>query len=359
MNWKNIITETLHITYPFVQAPMLGVTTPQMVAAISNAGALGSLPAGGLPPDKTLAVIRDTKSLTNKPFAVNVFANPIPSVNKDAWRAMQELLKKFCKQHELPYQEQSMEGVKFSSYEEQIDILIKEKIRIVSFTFGVLSDDVIDTLHKNGVLLIGSATSVEEARLLSEKGIDMITVQGIEAGGHRGSFLHKDVPQIGLMALLPQIVDTIDKPVLAAGGIADGRGIKAAMILGAKGVQAGSAFIASKESAANSAHKEMMQQTTDASTVITKSYTGRWMRCIKNEFVETVDSSGLAINEYPVQGALTGFLRTLHNDKNATRFLPMLSGQNERRSSSKGAAEIMMDMIKEAENKSLSALDNA
>jgi len=357
MNWKNIVTETLHITYPFVQAPMLGVTTPQMVAAISNAGALGSLPVGGLPPDKTLALIRETKSLTNKPFAVNVFANLIPSVNKDAWEAMQELLKKFCEQHELPFHEQSVEGLKFFSYEEQIGILIKEKIPIVSFTFGILSDDVIDTLHKNDVLLIGSATNVEEARLLSEKGIDTITAQGIEAGGHRGSFLHKDAPQIGLMALLPQIVDTIDKPVLAAGGIADGRGIKAVMILGAKGVQVGSAFIASKESASNPVHKKMMQQATDTSTVLTKSYTGRWMRCIKNEFVETVDSSGLTINEYPLQGALTGFLRTLYDDENATKFLPMLSGQNARKSSTKGAAEIMMDIIKETENKSISALD--
>lgn len=256
MNSKNIVTETLHITYPFVQAPMLGVTTPQMVAAISNAAGLGSLPAGGLPPDKTLSLIRDTKNLTNKPFSVNVFANPLPSVNKDAWEAMQELLKKFCKRHELPFHEQSVEGLKFFSYEEQIEILIKEKIPVVSFTFGILNDEVIDTLHKNGVLLIGSATSLEEARLLSEKGIDMITAQGIEAGGHRGSFLHKDAPQIGLMALLPQIVDTIDKPVLAAGGIADGRGIKAVMILGAKGVQVGSAFISCKESASNPVHKK-------------------------------------------------------------------------------------------------------
>jgi nitronate monooxygenase len=198
--------------------------------------------------------------------------------------------------------------------------LIKEKIPVVSFTFGVLNDDVIDTLLKNGVLLIGSATSVEEARLLSEKDIETITAQGIEAGGHRGSFLHKDAPQIGLMALLPQIVDTIDKPVLAAGGIADGRGIKAVMILGAKGVQVGSAFIASKESASNPVHKKMMQQATDTSTVLTKSYTGRWMRCIKNEFVETVDSSGLTINEYPLQGALTGFLRTLYNDEKCNKI---------------------------------------
>ena len=349
MNWKNILTETLHIDFPFVQAPMLGVTTPEMVAAISNAGALGSLPVGGLPPDKTSALIQKTKSLTGKPFAVNVFANALPfSINQDNWQAMQKLLQKFCGQHELPYQEKTTEELQFFSYEEQVEILIKEKIPVVSFTFGVLSDDSIAALHKNKVQLIGTATSVEEAQLLRDKGIDIITAQGIEAGGHRGTFLHEDVPQIGLMALLPQMVDAIDKPVLAAGAISDGRSIKAAMILGAKGVQAGSAFIACKESAANTTHKETIQHIKDISTVLTRAYTGRWLRCIKNEFIETVNTSGVTINEYPVQGALTGFLRTLHQNKHALEFLPMLAGQNAHKSSTMSAAEILKDMIDEA-----------
>lgn len=350
MNWRNVVTETLHLNYPFVQAPMLGVTTPEMVAAISNAGALGSLPVGGLAPEKTLELIQQTKKLTSKPFAVNVFANSIPSsIDEERWKSMQQLLKEFCTLHQLPYQEQSMQAVKFFSYEQQVEILIREKIPVVSFTFGIVSDDAIDALHKNGAVLIGSATSVEEARYMSEKSIDMITAQGIEAGGHRGSFLHKDVPQVGLMALLPQMADAVDKPVLAAGAIADGRAIKAAMMLGAKGVQVGTAFIASKESAANPTYKEMMQQTTDTSTILTKSYTGRWMRCMKNEFTVTVDSSGLATNEYPVQGALTAFLRTLYDKKNAAEFLPMLSGQHARKSTIKSAADIFTEMIREAE----------
>ena len=351
MNWKNTLTEKLRIAYPFVQAPMLGVTTPEMVAAISNAGALGSLPVGGLPPDKTLLLVQQTKRLTSKPFAVNVFANSLPSsIDADTWNKTQELVQQFSNRYELPFQKQSTEGLQFFSYEEQVEILTKENIPVVSFTFGVLSDDVITALHENNVQLIGTATSVQEARLLSDKGIDMIVVQGIEAGDHRGTFLHKEIPQTGLMALLPQVVDAIDKPVLAAGAIADGRSMKAAMILGAEGLQVGSAFISCKESAANTTYKEALQQITDTSTTLTRSYTRRWLRCINNEFIQTVESSGISINEYPIQTALTSFLRTLYENKNATDFLPMLTGQNPRKLSTASAAEIMMNMIKEAED---------
>lgn len=350
MNQKNRLTEALEIDHPFVQAPMLGVTTPAMVAAISNAGALGSLPIGNLPADKALALIQQTKSLTAKPFAVNLFANKLPSaINEDTWNAMQEFIEQFAERYELPFQKQTTEGLQFNSYEDQVEILIKENIPVVSFTFGILSDDAITALHKKNVKLMGTATSVEEAMYLSDKGIDMITAQGIEAGGHRGTFLHEKIPQVGLMALLSQVIAAVDKPVLAAGAIADGKSIKAAMALGADGVQVGSAFIASNESAGNATYKKAVQQITGSDTTLTRSYTGRWLRCINTEFIHAVETSGLAINEYPIQQALTAFLRTLHQHKNAMQFLPMLTGQNVRRSSIKGAAEILTDMLKEAE----------
>lgn len=350
MNWKNNLTRKLGIEYPFIQAPMLGVTTPAMAAAISNAGGLGSLPVGGLPSDKILSLIQEIKSLTDKSFAVNLFANKYPSsVDEALWNNMQQLIAQFAVKYGLPYQKQPMQRLQFFSYKEQLEVLLSQKIAAVSFTFGILDDAAIEALHKNGTQLIGTATSAEEARVLSDHGIDMINVQGIEAGGHRGTFLHKDIPQLGLMALLPQIIDVTDKPVIAAGAIANGRSIRAAMMLGAQAVQAGSAFIVCNESAANPTYKATLKMATGTSTVLTKSYTGRWMRCIKNEFTETVDTSGLTMNEYPVQQLFTNFLRTLHQDKNAPAFLPMLMGQNPRKSESKGAAEIMMEMIQEAE----------
>lgn len=351
MNWKNVFTQKLEIEYPFIQAPMLGVTTPAMVAAISNAGGLGSLPIGGLSPEKVLSLIWETKSLTSKPFAVNLFANKYPtSVDESLWNNMQQLIEKFADKYELPYQKLSAASLQFFSYKEQMEILLSQKIDVVSFTFGILDDDAINRLHKNGTQLMGTATSAEEAKVLSDNGIDMITAQGIEAGGHRGSFLHKDVPQVGLMALLLQVIDVTNKPVIAAGAIANGKTIKAAMTLGAQAVQVGSAFISCNESAANATYKEVLNNATDTSTVVTKSYTGRWMRCIKNDFTETIDESGLTTNEYPVQQSLTSFLRTLHENKNATSFIPMLMGQNPRKSKSKkSAAEIMKEMIQEAE----------
>lgn len=351
MKWKNILTETLNLAYPFIQAPMLNVTTPSMVAAIANEGALGSLPVGGWAPDKVLQAIQQTKALTNKHFSVNIFANrPPASVNEDTWKIMQKIIEHFTQRYNLPYQKQTLPPLQFTSYEDQLEILVQEKIPVVSFTFGILSDDAIHILHKNNILLAGTATSVEEACLLADKGIDIIVVQGIEAGGHRGTFLHETLPQTGLMALLPQVVDAVNKPVVAAGAIADGRSIKAAMALGAQGVQVGSAFIASAESAANSTYKQAVQQTGAESTTLTKAYTGRWMRCIKNDFIETLESSGAPFNEYPIQQLLTSFLRTLHHNENATKFLPMLAGQHVRKSQGLNASRILMQMIKECED---------
>ena len=350
MKLKNTLTEILSLDYPLVQAPMLGVTTPEMVAAISNEGALGSLPIGGLPPTQALALIQKTKQLTNRPFAVNLFANAGPAtIDENVWSQMQALIESFCARYGLAYEPQSYEGRKFFSYEDQVEILCSEKISLVSFTFGVLSDDTINALHKQGMLLIGTATSVEEASFLAGKGIDIITAQGIEAGGHRGTFLREDIPQVGLMALLPQIVDAVDKPVLAAGGIADGRAIKAAMILGAAGVVVGSAFIGCDESAANPKYKALLQQGTDTSTTLTKSYTGRWFRVIDNDFIQTVESSGLPVNQFQVQQLLTGFFRGLHQYKNAEKFLPMPAGQNVRKTTAVDAATIVHDLLREAE----------
>jgi nitronate monooxygenase len=350
MKPKNTLPEILSIDYPFVQAPMLGVTTPEMVAAISNEGALGSLPIGGLPPTQALALIQKTKKLTNRPFAVNLFANAgSAAIDEDVWNQMQALIEKFCARYEVPYERQSLEARKFFSYEDQVGILCSENIPVVSFTFGVLSDETINRLHQHRVSLIGTATSFQEASLLADKGIDIITAQGIEAGGHRGTFLHEEIPQVGLMALLPQIVDAVDKPVLAAGAIADGRAIKAAMILGAAGVVVGSAFVGCHESAANARYKEVLQQGTDTSTTLTKSYTGRWFRVINNEFIHTVESSGLAVNQFQVQQLLTSFLRTLHQHKNAEKFLPMPAGQNVRKTTAVDAATILRDLLREAE----------
>jgi nitronate monooxygenase len=172
-------------------------------------------------------------------------------------------------------------------------------------------------LQNNGGILIGTATCLQEAILLSDKGIDIITAQGIEAGGHRGTFLElKNLPMIGSIALIREVVNAVKNPVIAAGGIADGRSIKAAFILGASGVQMGSAFIACNESTASETYRSCLQNSRDTDSVLTKSITGRWARAIQNELIDTIESSQLKIPPYPFQIALTSPLREYGQKQN-------------------------------------------
>lgn len=350
MNWKNKITELLHIDYPIVQAPMLGVSTPEMAAQISNAGGLGSLAVGGLSPQKTTELIRHTQKLTDKPFAVNLFAHNIPEVNGQQVIDMKTFLLQLCAKYELPFEEKDFAPFEFHSYEEQLSILIEERVPIVSFTFGIPDDAYLKQLRDKDIRLIGTATSVAEAVLLDEKGIDIITAQGIEAGGHRGSFLDKDrLPQVGLFTLLTGIRERSNTPVLAAGGICDARSIAAALMLGAKGVQLGTAFIASDESAAIPSYKARLRQAADTDSMLTRTFSGRWARGLSNDFMQEVEQSGLEIPAYPIQNSLTAKLRALAQQRDNSALTNLWAGQAANKAEPKPAATIFKDLIKQTE----------
>ncbi|WP_338870979.1 nitronate monooxygenase [Spirosoma sp. SC4-14] len=350
MNWNNELTNLLSIKYPIVQAPMLGVTTPAMVAAVANRGGLGSLPVGGLSPQQTSDLIRQTKGLTSKPFAVNLFAHDIPSIDVAEAEAMQVYLSDFCYTHQLPYEPVDLKTLRFYAYQEQIEVLIREQIPVVSFTFGIIDDESMARLKAAGSRLIANATSVAEAQFMSEKNIDAITIQGIEAGGHRGSFLATDsLPMVGLMALLPQVASQVRKPLLAAGGIYNGTTIKAAMMLGASGVQIGTAFIASPESKAIAAYKDRILRATETDTRLTRSFSGRWARGIINTFMESVDRSGLAIPAYPIQNSITTQLRAVAQSQNNAEFTNMWAGQSASTTKAKPTGEIFDELIAETE----------
>ncbi|MDQ3292511.1 MAG: nitronate monooxygenase [Bacteroidota bacterium] len=350
MQWQNEITHLLKITYPIVQAPMLGVTTSAMVAAVSNAGGLGSLPVGGLSPDQTLSLIQQTKSLTNKPFAVNLFVHQIPPMNRTQVEPMVQFLEKLCAQHQISYPKPNLDTLTLYSYQEQIAILLDENIPVVSFTFGNLDDDSIQALKGNGTVLIGTATCRQEAALLEQKGIDIITAQGTEAGGHRGTFLDiTPLPLIGTLSLASQIVESCQVPILAAGGIYNGKTIKAAFTLGAKGVQIGSAFIASNESLAIESYKQAIQNASETDSILTKTFSGRWARGIQNKFMTEVENSGLPIPDYPFQNALTTPLRGLAQKQNNKDFTTLWAGQSASKAQRKSAAEIFTQFIQETE----------
>lgn len=347
MNTLTNASKLLGIDHPIIQAPMLGVTTPDMVAAIANEGGLGSLPVGGLSPEKTLQLIKETKSKCSKPFSVNLFAHEItPSVDTDELNRMQDFLERVCLEYNIPFERKERTDFKFYSYEEQVDILINENIPIVSFTFGAMKPDVIDRFRQQGTLLIGTATSVDEAKVLADSGVDMVVAQGIEAGGHRGSFLTDGpLPQVGLMSLLPQIVDTVSVPVIAAGGLFDRRTIQAAFTLGAAAVQLGSIFIASEESAASEAYKEAVLLSDETSTELTRAFSGRWARGIRNAFMERVKTSELPIPYYTYQNNLMAPLRTYAQSHNLSDLIALWAGQSAFRSKRGTSGDIFRSLV--------------
>lgn len=348
MSMSSNALQLLQIAYPIIQAPMLGVTTPAMVAAIANAGGLGSLPLGGLSPEKTQQLIQETKRKTEKRFSVNLFTHDTTTpVDSADLSRMQDFLEAVSGEYNISFTRRQASDFRFYRYEEQIDILIEENTPIVSFTFGQLKPAIIERFKQNGTVLIGTATSVEEAKVLAESGVDAVVAQGIEAGGHRGSFLpDKPLPQVGLMSLLPQIVDAVSIPVIAAGGLFDRRTMAAAFTLGAQAVQIGSMFIVSEESAASEAYKEAILHADETSTELTRAFSGRWARGIRNGFMERMNSSGIPIPYYTYQNSLTAPLRTYAQAHNLVDLMSLWAGQSAFRSKRGKSKDIFLSLVR-------------
>jgi nitronate monooxygenase len=343
MNKQSALLQMLGIEYPIIQGPMLGVTSPDMVAAIANTGGLGSLPVGGLSPEKTASLIKETKSKTNRPFAVNVFAHDLTAVDTDSFEKMQDFLERLHAQYHIPFERKKVTDLKFYTHTDQIDVLLEERIPVVSSTFGLFQPAAIE--------LIGTATSVKEAKLLEEAGMDIIVAQGFEAGGHRGTFLNdEDLPQVGLMSLLLQVVDAVSVPVVAAGGIANERAVRAAFALGASGVQIGSLFITCDESLASEAYKEAVLASGDTSTTLTQAFTGRWARGIKNEFMRQIEESGLTLPDYTFQNNLTASMRAYAQQNSLTDLIAMWAGQSARYARRGGAGSILSGLIEKLQS---------
>ena len=350
MNWNNELTRILKIKYPLVQAPMLGVSTPEMVAAVSNEGGLGSLPAGLLSPEATLDLIRKTKTLTDKPFAVNLFAHEVPEIDIPSAETLQSKVSEIAHKYDINYEPVMIENIRYYSYREQIEILIQENIPVVSFTFGVIDKESIGRLHENGVIIIGTATSVREAVHLENIGIDIITAQGIEAGGHRGTFLEDEpTPQVGTFSLIPQVAYEVKRPILAAGGIMDGRTFKAALILGAQGVQVGTAFVGSDESLAINSYKNALKNSKDTDTVLTRAFSGKWARGIRNTFHDEVQALNITYPPYPILNTFTAPIRIASQKNGNKEFTTLWAGQSAAMARFKPSAEIFRELISETE----------
>ncbi len=322
-----MLTELLGIKHPLIQAPMLGVTTPDMVAAVSNLGALGSLPIGGLAPEEASTLIRATTMKTTKPFAVNLFAHDVPSeVDDRVLDTTQKLLQQFCKDYNIPFTARQPEDFTFYSAEDQLELLIEEAIPVVSFTFGILPDAMMRELKQRGVILIGTATSLEEGFALRDAGVDVICAQGIEAGGHRGSFQEGTLPQVNTLALVASLHHALQLPIIGAGGISNATTTRETFAAGAEAVQIGSLFLTAQESAAAPGYKKAVLSCNEDATIITRAFTGRWSRAIRNRFAEWAQLRLQVFPDYTLMNALTKPVRTYASEHDLTDFIALYAG---------------------------------
>ena len=350
LKWPDtVLTQTLGIRYPIIQAPMAGgPTRPELVAAVSNAGGLGSLGAGYMEPQDMRAAIRAIRELTDQPFGVNLF---IPeAVTEDAERIMQsnELLAKYRVELNLPDVEPL--ATYLPDFTEQLGIVFEEGIKILSFTFGVPTAKELESLQHQGVTTIGTATHLLEAIVLEESGVDIVVAQSFEAGGHRGTFVgNYDQGMVGSMALLPLLADHLSIPIVAAGGIMDGRGITAALALGASGVQMGTAFLTATESGAHPKYKEILPKGTEITTALTRVFSGKPARGLKNRFIEELQDTEAFLPGYPIQNALTREIRQEAARQDRLEFMSLWAGQGCSLCQNQAAAELIGQWVSEVE----------
>ncbi|MGM0851192.1 MAG: NAD(P)H-dependent flavin oxidoreductase [Bacillota bacterium] len=348
--WKqNSVSNILGIGYPIIQAGMAGgVTTTNLVSAVSNSGCLGTLGAGYMSDDDMKLAIKEIKDQTNQPFGVNLFIPEAPIVTDEQITNAQRLMEPFKKELHLP--DNSSFSELQSDFENQLEVIFNEKIPVCSFTFGAPSKELVKELKKEGTIVIGTATTVEEAIINEERGVDIVVAQGSEAGGHRGTFLGSfKHSMIGTFSLIPQVVDAVCIPVIAAGGIMDGRGVIAALALGAKGVQMGTAFLTCKESGAGAPHKRAVLESSETHTVITTAFSGKPARGIENGFIRGMQEYESQLPPYPIQNALTKELRKEAGKKGIPEFMSLWSGQSPRLSRDISTKDLLVSIVTEVE----------
>jgi nitronate monooxygenase len=323
------LQQLLGISLPIIQAPMAGVQGSALAVAVSNAGGLGSLPCAMFALDalrKELAAIR---AQTTKPFNVNCFchAQPEPSVEREAgWRAA--LSPYFAEFGIDPNAIRAGPGrAPFSS--EAADALAEFRPAVVSFHFGLPSAELLARVRGWGARVLSSATTVDEARWLEARGVDAIIAQGLEAGGHRGHFLSDDLDrQVGTFALLPQIVQAVKVPVIAAGGIADAKGVAAAMALGAAGVQIGTTYMLCPEATTSVVHRAALKSAAARVTALTNLFTGRPARGIMNRIMRELGPMSAAAPAFPLATSAIAPLRGKAESLGSGDFSPLWAGQN-------------------------------
>jgi nitronate monooxygenase len=347
--WANTrLTARLGINYPIIQGPLGGLSSQRLTAAVSNYGGLGSFGAHGLTPGAIKDVIAELRSMTDKPFALNLWV----SMEDEGAKTSDEAAFKRSLATIAPHI-QSLGGTlptytPYSAirFQDQVRVLLDAKVPVFSFIYGIPPKEILDECRASGIVTIGAATTPDEAIELQKANVDMIVASGFEAGGHRGSFLRSPEDSLtGTFSLVPQVVDVVSAPVVAAGGVADARGIVAAFALGAQGVQIGTAFLACEESGASPAHRQALLSGNAGHTALTRGFTGRLGRGIRNRLLETMNAPGVEILPYPLQRFLMRSISSPAEKSGRAEFIPMWAGQSANLARHGKATELMEALV--------------
>lgn len=340
------------VEHPLLLAPMAGgFATPELVAAVSNSGGLGSFAATLLGPDQIEAEINSIRSLTDGPIGANFLVAPPITPESDQAKAMHRVLSDVRRRLELP-QTDGIPTLPPTVVQEQLRAVAEARVPVVSFSMGLPSPETVAMFKDAGAFVIVGVTTVSEARQAEAVGADALVAQGYEAGGHRFSFeipADEPLPMIGTLALVPQVVDAVSIPVVAAGGIMDGRGIAAVLALGASAAQMGTRFLLAKECGLAPAYRDMLVSATEESTAVTTALSGRPARGIRNRIVDSVEKSGVDSLPWPYQAVAASDIYREMAARGDAEWFPVWAGQGLRTAKVvQPAADIITEVLREA-----------
>jgi nitronate monooxygenase len=346
------LARMLGLRYPIIQGPFGGgLSSPALAAEVSNRGGLGSYGAQGHPAEQIKDVVQAIRARTDRTFAMNLWVSTEDPGARDVTRAQFEaalrpLLGLYA---ELGVAPPSFDRAPGPRFEDQVDALLELKVPAFSFVFGVPEAGILAEFRRRGIVTLGTATTVDEAVALEQGGVDVVVASGFEAGGHRPSFLRSAESSLtGTLALVPQVVDAVAVPVVVAGGVVDGRGIAAALALGAQGVQVGTAFLACEESNAAPGHREALFGPERGRTLLTRAFSGRLARGLQNRLAETLEHTTAQL-PYPVPSDLLAPLRREALARNRADLVSLWAGQSAPLLRHTRAGEVFGALVSETE----------
>jgi nitronate monooxygenase len=352
--WQhNPFTQRLGLRYPLVQGPFgSGLSSVELLVTVSEAGGLGSYGMQHLGPDQIRSLGAELHARTTRPFNLNLWVSNHDAGGLTLSRAdFDAAVARFQPYYDAlgiaPPEMPPRYGWRF---DEQIEALLAVRPAVFSFVFGIPSSDVLAECSRRDIVTMGAVTTLDEALAMDEAGVDVIVASGMEAGGHRVSFLQAAEDSLtGTFALVAQVTARVKRPVIAAGGIVDGRGVAAALALGAQGAQIGTAFLACEESGASALHRRMLFSEAARTTALTRAFSGRLARGIRNRFVDDWSSRSAEVLPYPIQGWFTAGLRKAAEAQERPELMSLWAGQGASLLRHRRAAELFSELLRETE----------